>query len=91
MLRERERNAEGSKGMREKGRGRRHNGGGRKGEGMRGEERSKGEWGEALRVSLGEGSHLREGGQKGTREGVQRNIQRKGRIEVIPKSWIQKW
>lgn len=44
-------------------RGRERNGGVVKGEERRGEEIRKGEWREALRISLGEESHLGKGGQ----------------------------
>lgn len=54
-------------------------GGERRGEGERGKGGEgrrgiKGSGERLSRVSLGEGSHLGEGGQKGTREGVQRKI-----------------
>ena len=38
---------------------------------------------EILGISLGEGSHLEEGGPKGAREGDRRNIQKNRRIRVM--------
>ena len=52
-------------------------------EGERNKQWKNGKREEILGISLGEGSHLEEGGQKGAREGDRRNIQRNRRIRVM--------
>ena len=52
-------------------------------EGERTKQWKNGKREEILGISLGEGSHLEEGGQKGAREGDRRDIQRNRRIRVM--------